>query len=51
MHVYHSYKTLYLTCEFMAPGSGVQALGWGLYGHRMKMHNLENLLYSKIYAQ
>ena len=31
--------------KFMAPGPGTQALGWGQYGHVVKMHKiLENLL-------
>ena len=39
--------------KFMASGPGTQALGWGQYGHIVKMHKiLENLLlYSHIYLR
>ena len=46
-----SMKPSTLIVKFMTPGSGVQALGWGQYGHIVKMYEiLENLLlYSHIY--
>ena len=32
--------------KFMTPGSGVQALGWGQYGHKVKKILKNLLLYS-----
>lgn len=45
MYEYDVQEPLYLILKFMVPRTGVQALGWGQYGHKMKMYEiLENIL-------
>lgn len=38
MHCYNVHETFTKIVKFMVPGSGVQAVGRGLYGHVVKMY-------------
>ena len=38
MHGYDEHEALYQIVKCMTPGSGVQAKGWGQYGHIVKMY-------------
>lgn len=48
MHNYNVIKSLKQNCDiyYWPLGSGVQALGWGQNGHKVKNLYLKNLLYS-----